>query len=143
MTKQTKPNVSFWIISALALLWNLSGLMTFFMEVFITPDALAALSDAERAMYETTPTWTKVVFAIATFGGTLGCIFLLMKKKLAVQLFIISLAAVIIQMAYYLLFTKAMEVYGSASLIMPSAVIAIGALLVWYSKSTRIKGWIS
>ena len=143
MTNQTKPDTSFWIIGVLALLWNLSGMMTFFMEVFITPEALAALSDAERALYETTPVWTKVVFAIAVFGGTLGCIFLLIKKTLAIQLFNISLLAVLIQMSYYLILTKAMEVYGSVVLIMPLLVTAIALFLVWYSKKAMIKGWIS
>ncbi len=143
MTNQTKPDTSFWIIGVLALLWNLSGMMTFFMEVFITPEALAALSDAERALYETTPAWSKVVFAIAVFGGTLGCIFLLIKKTLAIQLFNISLLAVLIQMSYYLILTKAMEVYGSVVLIMPLLVTAIALFLVWYSKKAMIKGWIS
>ena len=143
MTNQTKPDTSFWIIGVLALLWNLSGMMTFFMEVFITPEALAALSDAERALYETTPVWTKVVFAIAVFGGTLGCIFLLIKKTLAIQLFNISLLAVLIQMSYYLILTKSMEVYGSVVLIMPLLVTAIAVFLVWYSKKAMIKGWIS
>ena len=142
-TPQTKPNTSFWIISVLALLWNLSGMMTFFMEVFITPEALAALPEAERALYETSPAWTRVVFAIAVFGGTLGCIFLLIRKTLAVQLFIISLAAVLIQMLYYLTMTKAVEVYGLESFIMPLIVIAIAVFLVWYSKNTKAKGWIN
>ena len=142
-TPQTKPSTSFWIISVLALLWNLSGMMTFFMEVFITPEALAALPEAERALYETSPAWMKVVFAIAVFGGTLGCIFLLIRKTLAIQLFIISLAAVLIQMLYYLTMTKAVEVYGLESFIMPLIVIAIAVFLVWYSKNTKAKGWIN
>ncbi|MCK5466915.1 MAG: hypothetical protein KAI99_00345 [Cyclobacteriaceae bacterium] len=142
-TTQTKPNTSFWIIGVLALLWNLSGMMTFFMEVFITPEALAALPEAERALYETSPAWMKVVFAIAVFGGTLGCIFLLIRKTLAIQLFIISLAAVLIQMLYYLTMTKAVEVYGLESFIMPLIVIAIAVFLVWYSKNTKAKGWIN
>ncbi|MCK5208512.1 MAG: hypothetical protein KAQ79_10840 [Cyclobacteriaceae bacterium] len=140
---QTKPNTSFWIIGVLALLWNLSGMMTFFMEVFITPEALAALPEAERALYETSPAWMKVVFAIAVFGGTLGCIFLLIRKTLAIQLFIISLAAVLIQMLYYLTMTKAVEVYGLESFIMPLIVIAIAVFLVWYSKNTKAKGWFN
>ncbi|MCK5367024.1 MAG: hypothetical protein KAQ62_00675 [Cyclobacteriaceae bacterium] len=142
-TDQSKPNTSFWIIGVLALLWNLSGMMTFFMEVFITPEALAALPEAERALYETSPAWMKVVFAIAVFGGTLGCIFLLIRKTLAIQLFIISLAAVLIQMLYYLTMTKAVEVYGLESFIMPLIVIAIAVFLVWYSKNTKAKGWIN
>lgn len=134
---------SFWIISIIALLWNLMGTMTFFMEVFITPEALAALPDAERALYENTPPWLHIVFAIAVFGGTLGCVLLLMKKRLAVPLFIISLVAVITQMGYWLLINDVMAVHGPSSAIMPLLVILVAAFLVWYSYNAKGKGWIS
>lgn len=91
---------SFLIISIIALLWNLMGTMTFFMEVFITPEALAALPDAESALYENTPLWLHIVFGIAVFGGTLGCVLLLMKKSVALPIFIISLLTILTQMGY-------------------------------------------
>jgi len=73
----------------------------------------------------------------------LGCIALLIKKTLAIQLFIISLTAIVIQMSYSLFMTKAVEVYGIISAIMPIIVIGIGVFLIWYSRKAKTKGWIS
>jgi len=143
VTTQTKPTTSFWIISVVALLWNLSGVMNFFMEVFIAQEALAVLTDAQRELYESTPGWLKIFYGIAVIGGTLGCIALLIKKSLAIQLFIISLTAIVIQMSYSLFMTKAVEVYGIISAIMPIIVIGIGVFLIWYSRKAKTKGWIS
>ena len=83
-TEQTKPTTSFWVISTIALLWNLLGVMSFFMQVFISPEALDVLPEAERALYDSSPAWMNVAFAIAVFGGALGCVGLLIKKGLSV-----------------------------------------------------------
>ena len=143
MTTSAKPATSFWVISILALLWNLSGIMFFTMDVMMTPEALEALPEAQRELYESTPAWLKFFYGVAVFGGTLGCIFLLMKKAAAYRVFLISLIAVLIQMLYSIFFTKSMEVFGPTALIMPVLVIGIGIFLVWYSKHVTKKSWIS
>ena len=112
------------------------------MDVFMSAEALAALTDAQRELYESTPSWLKIFYGIAVIGGTLACIVLLIRKSFAIQLFIISLIAVLIQMCYSLFLTNAVEVYGIASAIMLIVVIGIGVFLVWYSRNAKAKGWI-
>lgn len=143
MTNSAKPAASFWIISIVALLWNLIGIMAFSMDIMMTPEALDALPAAERELYESSPIWLKFVYGVAVFGGTVGSILLLMKKFSAYRVFLVSLIAILIQMLYSILFTKSMEVYGPTALIMPVLVIAIAFFLLWYTKSCQTKGWIS
>lgn len=138
----TKPATSFWIISSAALLWNLSGIMQFFMEVYITEEALAVLPEVERALFESTPVWLKTVYGIAVFSGAIGCILLLMRKSSSIPVFVISLITVVIQMSYSFFMTEAIEVYGIIALIMPLVVIAICIFLIWYAKRAKSLGWI-
>jgi len=112
------------------------------MEVYITKETLAALPEAERILFESTPLWLKTVFGIAVFSGTIGCILLLLKKAWAIPIFIISLIAVAIQMTYSSIMTEAIEVYGIAVLIMPIVVIAICIFLILYAKKAKARGWI-
>lgn len=142
ITNLTKPTTGFWSISIIAILWNLSGVASFFMEVFITAEALAVLPESERALYETNPLWMKIVFAIAVFDGILGGVLLLMRKALAIPVFIISLVAVLIQMSYSMFMTDVAEVLGSVSIAMSLLIIAISIFLVWYSRSAKAKKWI-
>ena len=143
MTTTVKPATSFWIIGIGALLWNLIGIMAFSMEVLVTPEALEALPVAERELLEISPVWLKFVYGVAVFGGTLGCILLLIKKASAYRVFLVSLIAILIQMVYSIFFTKAMEVYGPTSLIMPVLVTTIAVFLLWYTKTSQVKEWIS
>ena len=139
---QSKPATSFWIISVIALLWNLTGIMSFTMDITMSAEALAVLPDAQRELYESTPAWLKFVYGVAVFSGLLGSILLLMRKSSAKRVFIVSLLAILIQMLYSLFMTNSVEAFGIASIIMPVIVISIGVFLVWYSGHATSKGWL-
>ncbi|KAF9657822.1 hypothetical protein ABHQ57_09330 [Tenacibaculum sp. ZH5_bin.1] len=143
MTDSNKPATLFWIISIAALVWNGLGVMSYIGQAYMTDEVRAALPEAERALYENVPTWVTAAFAIAVFGGLLGSAFLLMRKKLARPMFLISLIAIVVQMSYNLFMSRASEVYGPGSIIMPIMVIVIGVFLLMYSKKTIAKGWLS
>ena len=135
-----KPTTSFWIIGIIALIWNLMGVFAYLQEAYMTVEDLAALPPDQQALFENIPAWVTGAYAFAVFGGALGCILLLLRKKLANFVFIISFIGIIAQMTYNLLLSKALEVYGPGRMIMPIMVIVIGAFLIWYSKKMESKG---
>ena len=136
------PNRSFWFISALALAWNLIGVATYLMSVTMSPEALAAMPEAERALQTNVPVWVTSAYAIAVFGGTLACLALLMRKAWAVPVFIVSLVAILLQMGYGLFGTAMLEVQGGAAAILPALLIAIAIYLVSFSRSAKARGWL-
>jgi hypothetical protein len=133
----------FKIIAITALIWNLLGVMAYIMQVTMSPEALAALPEAERLLYETVPSWATGAFAISVFGGTLGCIALFAKKASAFPLFIISLIGILTQMYHSFFMSNSFEVFGPGGAIMPVMVIVVAIYLIWLSQSAKSKGWIS
>jgi len=129
-----KPGNGFWIIGIVALIWNLMGVYAYLQDAYMSAEDLAALPAELQALYENVPAWVTGAYAIAVFGGTLACILLLMKKKLATTLFLVSLLGIIIQMSYGIFMSKAIEVQGSIAIIMSVVVLVIGVFLLWYSK---------
>src|SRR5438034_5122800 len=91
---------SFWIIGAVALIWNVMGVINFFGQM--NADALAAMPKAQRAIIEGRPAWATGAFAIAVFGGALGSLLLLLRKSAAYYLFIAALLGVIVQLIHTL-----------------------------------------
>ncbi len=132
-TKNLKIPVWFWALSVIILLWNIMGVMSFFMHTMVSEETLQSLPTNERELYGKFPLWTKIVFAIAVFGGLLGSISLLLRKKSAKALFILSLIAVIIQMYHNLFMTNSIEVYGQEAWVMPIMVVLFGILSVWFT----------
>ncbi|MCK5776912.1 MAG: hypothetical protein KAH25_12075 [Bacteroidales bacterium] len=142
--KALKIPIWFWIVAIFFLLWNLMGVYSFFVHIFISADDLAKLPPQERELYGDYPLWTSIVFALAVFGGLLGSIGLVMKRRWAKTAFIISLLAIIPQMIHNVFFTKSMEVYGPGqAATMPIMVVVLGVFLVWFSAYGIKKSWLT
>ena len=140
--KKTTPR-AFWIVSIVALLWNLAGVAAYLMQVTMSPEALAALSEAEQALYADIPAWATGAYAIAVFAGTLGSILLLMRKALALPVFVVSLVGILVQMGQALFMTDVLAVRGATAAIGPVAIIVIAVFLVWYSDNAKKKGLLT
>ena len=128
---------SFWVIGVIALVWNVMGGINFFMQM--NPEALSFYRESEQAIIEGRPLWATAGFAVAVFGGSLGCLLLLFRKTAAYYLFVVSLLGVLVTMAHTVgigfEFSPG-EVLGF--ILMP---IVVAVFLIWYSKYAESKGW--
>ena len=142
-TSTAQPPMWFWIVSAIALLWNLLGVSAFIAQVTMDPASLAELSDAQQEFYANTPVWATLAFAIAVFGGTLGCVALLLRKSWAFLMLAICLAGIVVQISHSIFIGNGIEVFGPQGLILPAMTFGIGVLLVWFAHYSNQRGWLS
>ena len=132
---------SFWAIGAVALIWNGMGVMNFFMQM--NADTLASFPESQRAIIEGRPTWATAGFAIAVFGGALGCVLLLLRKSAAFYLFVASLLGVIVTSAHTLGMAGSTPDFSPVEIVMMILMpLVVAAFLIWYSKQAGNKGWI-
>jgi hypothetical protein len=144
MTNTNKPSALFWIIGVVALLWNGMGVNYYLQSAFKTEASTAGLNEAQIELMDSMPAWYTALFAIAVFSGIIGSIALLMKKKIAVPIFMISFVAAFINQIYWLFATDAVEVFSDQMpYLMPALVVLIGAFLIWYSKKQKAKHVLS
>lgn len=133
----TKPPVWFWIVSVLALLWNLMGVMAYLTIAFATDEMVASMPpEQQEAFLIEYPAWVTGAFALAVFCGFFGCISLLIRKKWAYALFIISAITAIAQHIYIFTYIDV------PSYIMPIMVIVVCILLIVFAKYALSKQWI-
>ena len=133
-SSSNKPTTAFWIIGIGALLWNLMGVSAYLQQAYMTAEKLSSLTSEQNALFENTPAWVTAAFALAVFGGTLGCILLLLRKKLSSFLFVISFISLLGQIIYIVFMSNTLDVYGINGLIMPLLALPVTAFLIWYSK---------
>ena len=131
---------SFWAIGAVALIWNIAGSVNFVAQ--LNADQVATMPEAYRAIIENRPAWATVAFAIAVFGGTLGCLLLLIRKSASLYVFIASLLGVIATTAHALSMPNSTIDYTPV-LIGTAMSLMVAAFLTWYSKWTGGRGWSS
>ena len=111
--------------------------MAYLAQAFMTDEMIAALPEEQQAEFLVEhPSWYTAAFALAVFCGALGGLALLLRKKWAFMLFVISFIAATIQHVY--LFAT----IEGISLVMPIMIIVVCAFLVWFTKSSTAKGWL-
>ena len=138
-----KPSNLFWVISSIALVWNLMGVFNYLDQAFMTNKVLEVLPKEQQILYQDVPAWVTAAFAIAVFSGTLGSLLLLLKKKNASTFFIISFLGIMGQMSYRLLIDQNSDSYGPMGIAMPIIIIAFGGYLIWYSRKANEHRWLS
>jgi hypothetical protein len=138
----SKPATWFWIVSGIALLWNLLGVMAYIAQVTMSPEALQALPENERTLIEATPAWATGAFAIAVWGGTLGALLLLLRRAIATLILLISLVGVVVQMFHAFFISNSIEVYGPGGMAMPVMVMIFAIFLIWFSRKATASGWM-
>jgi hypothetical protein len=114
------------------------GVVNYFVQM--NADSFPSFPEVYRPIIEGRPAWATSAFAIAVFGGSVGCLLLLLRKSAAFYVFIASLLGVIVTMMHIF------GVAGFSSLEIWMGVLmqlVVTAFLIWYSKQAESKGWIS
>lgn len=127
---------SFWVIGGAGLIFNLLGCVNFLSQM--NAETLAAMPEIYRTIAESRPTWGAAAFALAVFGGLLGCLLLIIRKSSALYVFIASvIGAIAAQVPFVGLAGFPVEAWvGWLS------QVAVGVFLVWYSRFAESKDWI-
>ena len=137
----SRPRAWFWIVAVLGLLWELFGVAMYLMHVGVLPNS-GEMSEAERSLMESSPTWVTGLFAIGVFAGALGALGLVLRMRWARPLLLLSLVAVILQFGGWLLTTDAVAVIGPSVFVMPAVIVAVAILLVWVATVALRRGWL-
>ncbi|MBH0026146.1 hypothetical protein I6F53_04025 [Pseudoalteromonas sp. SWN29] len=139
---QNTPATWFKPVVWAALVWNLLGVIAFAIHMMMTPEMIDKLPLDQQTAYSNVPIWSTIAFAIAVFGSTLGCIFLLAKNALATPTFTLSLGAILIQQYYNFIVINSIELLGLSAVFMPVFVIIIAVALLYLSIKAKQQGWL-
>jgi hypothetical protein len=133
----------FRLLAVLGLAWNGFGVYMYLSKVGMFGDPLAGLDQAHRDLAATVPSWVTAAFAVAVFAGFIGTLLLVMLKRLAKPMLVLSLLAVLVQCGWIVGMSNARAVEGNMALMMPGLIVVVSLLLVWLAMVGDRKGWLS
>ncbi len=135
-----------WAAGVISLLWNAFGGYDFVMSVTQgeTYWRASGMTDAMVAYYNAMPTWMYVPWVLGVWGAVAGSVLLLMRNKLAVPAFGLSLLGAVGSLAYGL--ANPMPPLPEAMAMMsymPWVIVLIAAVLAAYAWTMGKKGVLS
>jgi len=130
----------FFISIILLLVWNLMGIFNFFSQINMTEELIAQLPVEQQKFYTEFTLIPIIAFASGVFGGALGCLGLLLKKRESLYFFWISLAGIVVQTSHNLsIDTGEMRTY---IISMAIVLIAITFVSIILAKKGVKNNWI-
>ncbi|QMU61281.1 MAG: hypothetical protein GKR92_06060 [Gammaproteobacteria bacterium] len=135
---QTPAPWHLWVIGVIALLWNAMGAFDYVMSQSKNEAYMKMFTPEQLEYFYSFPSWSVALWAIAVWGGMLGCILLLLRNKLAVCTFLISLICMTLNTIYIYAFTNGIEIMGDPfSLVFSAAIFLVAVFLYVYSKKIQ------
>ena len=130
-----------WVVGVVALLWNGFGCTDFTMtqtrgDAWLTS---MGMTEPQLAYFHAMPAWTHVAWGVGVWGGLLGAILLLLRRKWATPVFVASFLGWLAGAIYAFGLSDGLEAMGSA---WPMQIV-IGAacvFFVWYAWTLGKKG---
>ncbi len=119
-----------WVVGILGLLWNALGAFDYLMTETRNAWYMGQFSPEQLDFFYGLPAWAVAFWAVAVWGGLLGVVLLLMRKRLAVPVLLISFLSMVVTAIRNYVFASGMDVTGGAGLAF-TVVIFVVALGLW------------
>ena len=131
-----------WLIGVIAVLFNSIGVFDFVMSMArgAQYQASAGMTPDQIAHYQAMPGWMTLVWAVGVFGALLASILLLLRRRLALPVFVLSLAAFLINLLYTYVLTDGGAVMGQQMAITSAVIAGLLVFFSWYSRFMTARG---
>jgi hypothetical protein len=137
-TKNIRTPWHLWVIGILAFLWSAMGAMDYVMTQTKNETYMSNFTADQVTFFNGFPTWVVALWAIAVWGGVIGALLLLFRRRLAVWVFLASLLAMVVTTFHNYIMSNGMEVVGDAFSLGFTAVIFLFALgLYLYARAMQ------
>ena len=127
-----------WVVGIVALLWSAMGALDYFMTQTNNEAYLSNFTPEQLEFFTSFPAWVVATWAIAVWGGVLGSILLLLRRREAVWAYLASLSCMVITMIQNYGLSNGMEVMGDAfSLGFTAAIFLLSVAFYLYARAMR------
>ena len=115
------------------------GCVMYLTHVLADPDSLPL---DQRSAYLAEPAWVTAAYAVAVWVGLAGTVLLVMKRKLAEWLLLVSLVAVLVWLAGLIVVTPLRENMSANDLLVAIVVTALTWTIYWFARHSRQREWL-
>jgi len=124
-----------WLVGLIAVLFNFIGVYDFVMSMAqgATYQASAGMTPEQIAHHQQMPSWMYVVWAVGVFGAFLASLLLLLRRKQALPVFVLSLAAFFVSLLYHYVLTDGGAVLGQQMAIASAVIAGLLVFFSWYA----------
>ncbi|HEX6660413.1 MAG TPA: hypothetical protein VF067_00885 [Sphingomicrobium sp.] len=127
-------------VAIASLLFMLLGCGVFLLDISTEPTTMPL---DQRAAHDAQPLWLIVANGVAVGAGALGGLLLVLRRRVAEQLLLLSFAAVAIWFVGLLLVPRLRDLLGTDDIAVAIVVTIVTWTIFWFARHSRQRGWLS
>ena len=130
-----------WVIGIVGGLWSVMGAISFVLTQLNVEAVMSQFPPQQRAYFASFPIWADACWAIGVLGGVIGCLLLLLGKRLASHALLASVIGTGVSSLGGLFLLGGMQVMGETDgLGLTVLPVVIAAGLALYARAMSRKG---
>lgn len=135
-----RPMAGWYMPAAIAsLLFMLVGCAGYLMDVTSDP---ASLPIDQRVLVEARPIWSVAAYGIAVWVGLAGTIMLLLRRKLAQPLLLLSLIAAAVTFLPYAIVPGVSDNITTNDIAVAVMILIVTWTIFWFARHSTQRGWL-
>lgn len=130
-----------WVVGVLGLLWSAVGAFDYLMTQTRNEGYMGQFTPEQLEYFYGFPSWVVATWALAVWGGVLGTILLLLRKRLARDVLLVSLLAMVVTTIHNFVLSDGLEHMGGMVPLLFSALVFVVAVGLWlYARAMVRRG---
>jgi hypothetical protein len=129
----------YWVAAVASLLFMLVGFAGYLLDVTTDPNSLPI---DQQALIKARPLWMVAAYSIATWTGLAGAVLLLLRRKIAEPVLLVSLVAVMFTFLPYAVVPAMRDIITTNDIAAALVVLAVVWTIYWFARHSRMRGWL-
>ena len=129
----------YWAGAIASLVFMLVGCLVYAMHVYTDP---ATLPLDQRTMFEAEPAWVTMMLGVASIVGTAGAVLLLLRRRAAVPLLLVSLILAGIWWVGLMTATTLRDLLSTTEIAVLVVTVGLAWTIYWFARHSRQRGWL-
>ena len=139
---ETSPRVPvhLWVVGILGVLWNCVGAFDYFMTETRNDWYMGQFTPEQLEYFYGFPAWVVAFWAVAVWGGLLGTILLVLRKRVAVPVLLASFLAMLVTFFHNFVLANGGEITGGAGMAFSGLIFLVSLGLWLYARAQARRG---
>lgn len=129
-----------WVVGGLGFLWDCVGAFDYLMTQTQNESYMGQFTPEQLEFFYGFPAWVVAFWAVAVWGGLLGTVLILLRKRLAVPVLLVSLLAMVVTAVHNFLLSNGLEIMGGAGAAFTILIFLVAVGLWVYARAMTRRG---
>ncbi len=130
-----RPPWHLWLVGILGLLWNSVGAYDYLMVQTESEFYMSQFNPEQLQLFSEFPTWLVAFWALAVWGGVLGALLVVLRRKLAVPMLLVSLLAMSVTAIHNFVSTSGLYASGGTGAAFVLLIFSLSLGLWLYARA--------